>query len=484
MEIIIKLESFKELEPDTNNTTITVNKKSLFSALESDEQGSNDEVSIVGGDITPRQPKAPTKAPSPIPFEADLNITPPGQCSSPIESILPGSINLEHVDHVPLKTNSEDDIENTSIRVLKHVNDSLDQPSAKSISFPVSHYIHQQSIAKLPSKMSPPVKDENAITLNRSISFGSPGTKTVLWASKRGELIYTAGSILVVEKIEDFSQKIINSPTFNSGEITATALSNDERNLAVFHFSDQEFHSVTGYIYNCETLEKVPLSTGHKETVFASEWSQDSRHILSLSGTYKTTIELNASWDGALRTNVEVPYIINDIAWIGNTEFISVSHEIIKWSLEQNASGRFGLRSTRINLVNELSNEFYTCMHVNDFRMVVGTSSGKCLYFNLELTNFELEYLFNVSDGVEVSAIGINGNNRIVTSVDNSVKFWSFISGDTLKTRLFQVEEEFEIDGAATKIIVDDEVAVVATLVGSVVFLATDTLRPVFRYFH
>ena len=122
-------------------------------------------------------------------------------------------------------------------------------------------------------------------------------------------------------------------------------------------------------------------------------------------------------------------------------------------------------------------------MHVNASRMVVGTASGKCLYFNLELTNFELEYLFTVADEIEVSAVAVNEDGRVVTSVDNCVKFWNIVAGDTLKAKVFQVDEEFELDAAASKIVVDDEVAVVATIAGSVVFLATETLRPVFKYF-
>ena len=84
--------------------------------------------------------------------------------------------------------------------------------------------------------------------------------------------------------------------------------------------------------------------------------------------------------------------------------------------------------------------------------MVVGTASGKCLFLNLTLTNFELEYLFDVAEGVEVSAVAVNGDNRIITSTENAVKFWQFTAGETLKTRIFRVQEEFEVDGPAVQL--------------------------------
>ena len=57
---------------------------------DSDDDEDSHEVSVI--EPTPRDPvKVPSNnAPSPIPFEDNLDITPPGQCSSPIlEPALP-----------------------------------------------------------------------------------------------------------------------------------------------------------------------------------------------------------------------------------------------------------------------------------------------------------------------------------------------------------------------------------------------------------
>ena len=111
--------------------------------------------------------------------------------------------------------------------------------------------------------------------------------------------------------------------------------------------------------------------------------------------------------------------------------------------------------------------------------MTVGTNSGTILSFNLALENFELDFFFSTGSNLEISAIGFNTKNTIAISQGDSVQFWAQgVPGSRIKTQGHVLREEFEIDGPAISLTVDpnDDLAVVLSSGGSIVFLADETL--------
>ena len=444
---------------------------------ESDDDEDSHEVSVI--EPTPRDPvKVPSNnAPSPIPFEDNLNITPPGQCSSPIlEPILP-----ERELHIS-PDESEDDSRaqnENSIRIQKHFTSSDNLPVAKSVAFPPSHYIHEPFKRELPAKICTPTHGTTpAITLCRVVSTGNSGTKGALWSSSRGELIYTSGSLLVFEKLENFNQTTLESPSSN--EITNISLSSDEALCLMSCVTDR--NQSNSFVIECNTRKILRhFKDDHKEPIYSSAWSLDGRFVLTMSGTYETNIKIHTSWNGDCIASCIMPSVINDAAWIGgqqSCQFVTIGHCITRFQLIQKGS-KYELVCRTIPLTNDVIDNFFTSMAIMNDRMIVGTNNGTILSFNLAMENFELDFFFSTGSNLEISAIGFNTKNTIVISQGDSVQFWAQgVPGSRIKTQGHLLREEFEIDGPAILLTVDpdDDLAVVLSSGGSIVFLADETL--------
>ena len=417
----------------------------------------------LSADLQPRSQDAP----SPILREDDniesevLDITPidtdsesisePEKCSSPI------------LPHVVLNEQEPITESSSMVKIMRNCKIS-EKARAKEINLPKSRLIPRVSIP-LPTELFLPDGGENACELIRTVSFYGTSRNNCIWAQKRGELIYSSGGFLVQETILNSCQKFITSDPTNCN-IVVMSLSADESRLAYSQLTPTGCSLQIVNLNDSNTSKAVTHQ--HTGPIHCVDWSRDNRWILSISGDYSTSIELNSSWDGQSFGFNEYDLIINDAKFASNDIFVTAGDELRYWEISDS-----DIITYDVELIHELRDDMFSCMSVSADYSTLALGSQNGVISIWLLNGFQLQYFFPIG-AAEINSISLQNNDTIVMSSGNRVQFWDVSHKSAITADTFPLLQEFELDDQCLSLSANCQQAVVGTINGSIYYLSID----------
>ncbi|XP_071815143.1 WD repeat-containing protein 90-like isoform X2 [Apostichopus japonicus] len=354
----------------------------------------------------------------------------------------------------------------------------------------LKHFIPKQNNSQMAQRRYTAPPNQAGLRLKSVLGFNGNGRGNVIWHPETGLFVYTSGCIVVIEDLNDNSQRHLLG---HVEEISFLTLQHDGQLLA----SASGSRGLTGSqicLWDVSSGISTKVLSYHEHQIVCLAYSRDDRFLISVGDYRDCSLVVWDTHDYTILTVSRAALPIHELAWDPHSpnEFATVGEggTVLFWLLDETHE-KFSLNIHEADVPQDLMDTknmilgdvAFTCVQYGgDSVLYVGTNTGVLSAWDTRQNSCFMHW---DADSAEIDVIVCRfGSSRLITGgASRLLRLWSVYGVGEMRLlpgthqrvdgQGLVMEDEMTLDGAITAAEFDDilDVGVVATSEGTLWYI-------------